>query len=195
MLIPMRTRPSSPCGEAKVNLLDRVRRCASVQTSKRGLPAAVRTATFIKPLRRMDSTSGHSPAIIVSIIRLLHATSRLTWSDTRTWTNTGTGGTPQNMQTCGCLAGLPSAGLLIATATGFGLIHGDGPGLKTSHGATLRSTTDAGCTTTTTGDGLRDRSMFVRTIRQRWSRGLVARVGAPALDLASATAGESDGAR
>src|SRR5881398_891330 len=83
-------------------------------------------------------------------------------------------------------------GLHIGTATGHGLIRGDGPGLKTSLGVMLRSTTDAGSITTTTGDGRLDRSMLARTTRPRWLRGSAARDGV--LELDSVVAMATDGA-
>src|SRR5713101_5756170 len=132
----------------------------------------------------MDSTSGRGRATDVSIIRLLRATSLLTWLAPRTLTNTAPGAMFRNTGTSGRRVMLKRGGLRIATATGFGLIRGDGPGLKTSPGVMLRSTMAAGCTTTTTGGGRRDRFMFARTIRRHWSHGLVARAGARASDLA-----------
>src|SRR5213080_1118600 len=83
-------------------------------------------------------------------------------------------------------------GLRIATATGRGLIRGDGPGLKTSLGVTLRSTTDAGSITTTIGDGRLARSMIARTTLPRCLRGSEARDGV--LELDSVVAMATDGA-
>src|SRR6266536_624123 len=84
-------------------------------------------------------------------------------------------------------------GLHIATATGHGWIHGDGPGLKTRPGVMRRSTMDAGSITTTIGDGRLDRSMLARTTRPRWLRGSAARDGVLGLDSVVAMA--TDGAR
>src|SRR5260370_20247302 len=78
-----------------------------------------------------------------------------------------------NTGTCGFRAALMPVGRHIATATGSGSPRGDGPGLKTSLGDTLRSTMAAGCTTTISGDGRLDRSTSAPTILQRWSPGSV----------------------
>src|SRR6266568_4536745 len=149
--------------------------------------------TFIKRLLRMASMSGRAHAITVSIMRLLPATSHLTWLDTKTWTNTVPGVTRRVMDTYGFRAALTSAGRPITTATGSPLTRGDGPGLKTSPGATLRSTMAVGSTTTTIGDGHLVLYMSVRTILRPWSHGLAVRAGA--LESASAEATATDGAR
>src|SRR6266700_5079780 len=77
-------------------------------------------------------------------------------------------------------------GLHIATATGSGLIHGDGPGLKMSLGVMPRSTTDAVSITTTIGDGRPVRSTFARTTHRRWSHGSAAQAGVLVLDSVAA---------
>ena len=107
--------------------------------------------------------------------------------------STASGVTLRAMVTSGCRIKLTQVGHRTATGIGSGLILGDGLGLKTSPGATLRSTMAAGCTTTTIGDGRLGQSMSVRTILRRWSRGLAVLAGASESALAEATA--TDGAR
>src|SRR6266702_7163274 len=148
--------------------------------------------TFTKRLLRMGSTSGRAHAITVLIMRLPPATSHLMWSDTWTSTNTVPGVTHRVTDTYGFPAASTSAGRPIATAPGSPLTLLYGPGLKTSPGATLRSTMAAGCTTTTIGDGPLVRSTFARTILRPWSRGLAVQAGA--LESASAEATATDGA-
>ena len=80
------------------------------------------------------------------------------------------------------------AGLLIGTDTGSGLPHGDGRGLKMNPGDTLRSTMDVGFTTTISGDGRRDLSMCVHTMRRPWWPGLAGRDGALVSDSAAGLA-------
>src|SRR6266496_1592598 len=82
-------------------------------------------------------------------------------------------------------------GLRIATATGSGSIHGDGPGLRMSPGVMRRSTTDAGSITTIIGDGHLVRSTFAHTIHRRWLPGSAAWDGVSDSAVAMAT----DGAR
>jgi hypothetical protein len=68
--------------------------------------------------------------------------------------NTAAGAIRLNTGMSGRLRSLP-AGLLIRTATGFGNIRGDGPGLNMSLGAMLRFTMDAGFMPAASGDGRR----------------------------------------
>src|SRR5229473_646217 len=98
--------------------------------------------------------------------------------------NTAPGVMFLNTGTCGFRAALMPVGRHIATAIGSGFPHGDGPGLKTSRGDTLRSTMAAGSTTTISGDGRLVRSTSARTTLLRWSRGS-AEAGAVVSALAS----------
>src|SRR5438309_10680985 len=77
---------------------------------------------------------------------------------------------PRTTARCGTRRLLP-AGLHTITDTVFGKRHGDGPGLTTSAGVLLHSTTAAGYMGTSVGDGLRDRSTRARSMRRRWGHG------------------------
>src|SRR5438046_3973663 len=132
-------------------------------------------------------------ATIGSIIPPHRAMCRATWSGLKTWMSTASGVTLRAMVTSGCRIKLTWVGHRTATGIGSGLILGDGLGLKTSPGATLRSTMAAGSITTIIGDGRPDRSTFARTILLRWSHGSAARDGVLESDLVVAMA--TDGAR
>src|SRR5277367_3873076 len=74
------------------------------------------------------------------------------------------------MVRCGRRAQSPPDGLPTDTATGFGSRPGAGPGLKTSLGALLLSTTDDGHLLRVRGAGCPVRFMCARYMRPHWSR-------------------------
>src|SRR5262249_50574908 len=145
-------------------------------------------AIFIRHRGAMPSMSGHTLVIIGWTIPALLGTSPRMSSVMKISTNTASGATHQLMVMSGCRAVSTQVGHRIAMATGFGSILGDGPGLRMSLGAMLRSTTDAGSTTITIGDGRPDRSMFARITLPHWSRGSEDQDGAWALVSVAATA-------
>src|SRR5439155_17899146 len=100
-----------------------------------------------------------------------------------------------NMEMSGYQAALMPAGHPIAMATGSRSILGGGPGLKTSRGVTLRSTTAAGCTGEASGDGLLAQSTFAHTTLRHWSRGLAALAGVEVSASALVAAEDLAGAR
>ena len=78
----------------------------------------------------------------------------------------------------------PRAGRLIATDIGRGSLPGAGPGLMTRPGASLPSTTAAGCLGMAVGAGLLDRSATgILTMLRHWSAGLADPASALASDL------------
>src|SRR6266567_6932196 len=137
-------------------------------------------------LRPTASTSGRSHVMGVLIIPRPPATFLPMWWARKTSTSTVPGAMFLNTETFGSQAVWTRAGRPIAMAIGSGLRPGDGPGLKTSPGDTLPSTTAAGCITTIFGDGRLDRSMPAPTTLPHWSHGLVVRAGARTSDSVSA---------
>src|SRR5256885_1291502 len=148
----------------------------------------------IKPRILIHLTNGRATGTSGAIILSQRATSRLTsWGLTISM-NMEPGATRQNTDRCG-LRALMLVGRHIPPVTGFGKIHGAGLGLITSLGDSLRFTMADGFMPAASGDGLRARFMFVRTMPLHWSRGSVAVGGESALASAAASAAASDGAR
>src|SRR5437764_12631463 len=159
-----------------------------MKMSRLGLQAPQCRTTFMRRPVPTHSISGPPDATSGSIIPPHRAMCRPTWSGLRTWMSTASGVTLLAMVTSGCRIKLTWVGHRTATGIGSGLILGDGLGLKTSPGATLRSTMAAGSITTIIGDGRLDRSTFARTILPRWSHGSAAQDG----DLVSASPADMD---
>src|SRR5579872_709054 len=89
----------------------------------------------------MTSTAGAIAANIVTTIHHQRITARDRWSDSKISTTTAIGSKIRSMGTSGIRVSSRD-GPPITTVIGPGSIRGDGRGLTTRHGDTLRSTTD-----------------------------------------------------
>lgn len=106
------------------------------------------------------------------------------------------GGTRRNMVTSGFRPRWMLVGRHIPTDNGFTKVRGDGPGTTTHPGDSLHFTMADGLASAGIGDGRRDHIMAdgdADFTHPRWFHGLAARAGA--LDLASVSAADTDGAR
>src|SRR6185312_15291738 len=179
--------------EAKANPRARARRSEFAKASRRisqtGPTQQMQISILLR--RLMTLISGRARETSAWTSRPRRNTFRRMWSAMRISTNTDSGETRRSTDQSGFRAALEWGGRLTGTVTGFGSIRGAGPGLTTSLGAMLPSTTVAGSITTITGAGLRDRSGTGRTTLLLWSRGLVVQDGESAL----ASAAAMDGAR
>src|SRR6478736_6536071 len=99
------------------------------------------------------SIAGAATAILVGIAHNPPVTFLMTSSATKTWTNMVAGAPRLTTARSGSHTPLLSAGRPIAMATGFGFLPGDGLGLTTHPGASLRSITAAGLSLAECGAG------------------------------------------